>query len=81
MVEVVEDMDEGAYQELEALARAQSTRKDMVGSMDIHPNQLEVVEELGMEAQDLAQVVVEEVGMVQGLDASPEVKVPHNLLH
>jgi len=54
MVEVVEDMDEGAYQELEALARAQSTRKDMVGSMDIHPNQLEVVEELGMEVQDLA---------------------------
>lgn len=51
MVEVVEDMDEGAYQELEALARAQSIRMDMAGSMDIHPNQLEVVEGLDMEVQ------------------------------
>lgn len=76
MVEVVEDMDEGAYQELEALARAQSIRMDMAGSMGIHPNQLEVVEELDMEVQ-----AVEEVGMVRGLDASPAVKVPHNLLH
>ena len=78
MVEVVEDMDEGAYRELEALARAQSIRMDMAGSMGIHPNQLEVVEELDMEVQAQA---VEEVGMVRGLDASPAVKVPHNLLH
>ena len=79
MVEVVEDMDEGAYQELEALARAQSIRMDMagsMGSMGIHPNQLEVVEELDMEVQ-----AVEEVGMVRGMEASPAVKVPHNLLH
>ena len=79
MVEVVEGMDEDTCQELEALARAQSIRMDMAGSMGIHPNQLEVVEELDMEVQ--AQVVVEEVGMVQGLDTSPAVKVPHNLLH
>lgn len=78
MVEVVEDMDEGAYQELEALALAQSTRMGMVGSMGIHPIPPEVEEELDMEAK--AQVVVE-VGMVQGLDASPELMVPHNQLH
>ena len=44
MVEVVEDMDEGAYLEYVALALAQSTRMGMVGSMGIHPILLEVEE-------------------------------------
>ena len=78
MVEVVEDMDEGAYLEYVALALAQSTRMGMVGSMGIHPILLEVEEELDMEVQ---ACVVVEVGMVQGLDASPELMVPHNQLH
>ena len=58
MVEVVEDMDEGAYMEYVALALAQSTRMGMVGSMGIHPILLEVEEELDMEVQ--AYVVVED---------------------
>jgi hypothetical protein len=53
MVEVVEDMDmdEGAYQELEALALAQSTHMGMVDRMDTRPILLEVEEELDMEAK------------------------------